>query len=280
MAMSSSNDQPLPSQRLLGKVALVTGGASGIGESTVRQFHRHGAKVCIVDIEDDLGQNLCDSLNDGLNVCYFHCDVTREDDVSRAVDFAVTKFGTLDIMVNNAGITGPPCPDIREFELSTFEKVFDINVKGVFLGMKHAARVMIPLKKGSIISLCSVASVTGGIGPHAYCGSKHAALGLTRSVAAELGKHGIRVNCISPYAVPTSLALAHLHEDERTEDAWAGFRTFVETNANLQGVGLLPEDVANAVLFLASDESKYISGDNLMVDGGFTCVNHSLRVFR
>ncbi|KAG9141628.1 hypothetical protein Leryth_015315, partial [Lithospermum erythrorhizon] len=256
--------------RLQGKVTIVTGGASGIGESIVRLFHRHGAKVCIIDIQDDLGQNICKTLGEDPNVCYFHCDVTREDDVSQAVAFCVNKFGTLDIMVNNAGITGPPCSDIREFELSTFEMVFDVNVKGVFLGMKHAARVMIPLKKGSIISLCSVASVSGGLGPHSYCGSKHAVLGLTRNVAAELGKHGIRVNCISPYTVPTSLALAHLPEEERTEDAWAGFR----------GVELLPEDVANAVLFFASDESRYISGDNLMVDGGFTCVNHSFRVFR
>ncbi|GAA0155806.1 oxidoreductase [Lithospermum erythrorhizon] len=254
LAMSSSNEHSLPSQRLQGKVTIVTGGASG--------------------------QNICKTLGEDPNVCYFHCDVTREDDVSQAVAFCVNKFGTLDIMVNNAGITGPPCSDIREFELSAFEKVFDVNVKGVFLGMKHAARVMIPLKKGSIISLCSVASVSGGLGPHSYCGSKHAVLGLTRNVAAELGKHGIRVNCISPYTVPTSLALAHLPEEERTEDAWAGFRAFAETNANLQGVELLPEDVANAVLFFASDESRYISGDNLMVDGGFTCVNHSFRVFR
>nr|UEN74744.1 xanthoxin dehydrogenase [Silybum marianum] len=279
MATTSSSDPPLVAQRLLGKVALVTGGAIGIGESIVRLFHKHGAKVCVVDIEDDLGQQLCQTLGD-TTACFIHGDVTIEDDVSRAVDFAVTNFGTLDIMVNNAGIGGPPCPDIREFELSTFEKVFDINVKGTFLGMKHAARIMIPLKKGSVVSLSSVSSALGGLGPHAYTGSKHAVLGLTKSVAAELGQHGIRVNCVSPYAVLTNLALAHLPEDERTEDAKAGFRAFVGKNANLQGVDLVQEDVANAVLFLASDEARYISGANLFVDGGFTCTNHSLRVFR
>ncbi|XP_021899537.1 xanthoxin dehydrogenase [Carica papaya] len=277
---TSSTDSSLPIQRLLGKVALVTGGASGIGESIVRLFYKHGAKVCIVDAQDDLGQNVCKSLGSNPDVCFFHCDVAVEDDVCRAVDFVVNKFGTLDIMVNNAGISGNPCSDIRNYDLSEFERVFDVNVKGVFHGMKHAARIMIPLKKGTIISLCSVASVIGGIGPHAYVGSKHAVLGLCKNVAAELGKYGIRVNCVSPYGVATGLALAHLPEDQRTDDALAGFRAFTGKNANLQGVELTSTDVANSVLFLATDEARYVSGANLMVDGGFTCSNHSLRVFR
>ncbi|KAJ0095155.1 hypothetical protein Patl1_17043 [Pistacia atlantica] len=246
---------------LEGKVALVTGGATGIGESIVRQFHKHGAKVCIVDVQDNLGQLVSDSLNGDPKACFFHCDVTKEEDVHSAVDFAVDKFGTLDIMVNNAGISGSPCPDIRNVDLSEFEKVFDINVKGVFHGMKHAARIMIPQNKGSIISICSVASAIGGLGPHAYTGSKHAVLGLNKNLQQ-------------------ALALAHLPEEERTEDALAGFRDFTGRNANLQGVELMPEDVANAVLFLASDEARYISGANLMVDGGFTSVNHIFRVFR
>ncbi|KAF8398294.1 hypothetical protein HHK36_017221 [Tetracentron sinense] len=280
MSTSNSGTSSLHHQRLAGKVALVTGGATGIGESIVRLFHQHGAKVCIVDVQDDLGQHLCESLGGDPNVCFFHCDVTIENDVHSAVDFTADKFGTLDIMVNNAGIGGQPGSDIRNVDLSEFQKVFDINVKGVFLGMKHAARVMIPHAKGSIVSLSSVSSVTGGLGPHAYTGSKHAVVGLTKNVAAELGAHGIRVNCVAPYAVPTNLALAHLPEEERTEDAWTGFRGFVGRNGNLQGVELTADDVANAVLYLASDEARYISGLNLMVDGGFTCVNHSLRVFR
>ncbi|KAI3809283.1 hypothetical protein L1987_25254 [Smallanthus sonchifolius] len=278
MTTTGSSDPPLVAQRLLGKSALVTGGATGIGESIVRLFHKHGAKVCVVDVDDHLGQQLCQTLGD--NTRFIHGDVTVEDDISSAVDFLVNTFGTLDIMVNNAGMGGPPCPDIREFDISTFERVFDVNVKGTFIGMKHAAQVMIPLKTGSIVSLASVASAIGGLGPHAYTGSKHAVLGLTKSVAAELGNHGIRVNCVSPYAVLTNLALAHLHEDERTDDARVGFRAFIGKNANLQGVDLLREDVANAVLFLASDDARYVSGDNLFVDGGFTCANHSLRVFR
>ncbi|KAK8258846.1 hypothetical protein V6Z11_D13G016600 [Gossypium hirsutum] len=230
MATSSNNsiDSSLSSQRLVGKVALVTGGATGIGESIVRLFHKHGAKVCIVDVQDNLGLQVCQSLSNGPNVCFFHCDVTIEEQVRAAVDYAVEKFGTLDIMVNNAGLSG----------------------------------------------------VIGGLGPHAYTGSKHAVLGLTRNVASELGKYGIRVNCVSPYAVATELAFAHLHEDERTSDVRTGFRAFIGKNANLDGVDLTVEHVANAVLFLASDDAGYISGDNLMVDGGFTSSNHSLRVFR
>ncbi|KAK8316061.1 hypothetical protein V6Z11_A13G014300 [Gossypium hirsutum] len=254
MATSSSNpiDSSLSSQRLVGKVALVTGGATGIGESIVRLFHKHGAKVCIVDVQDNLGLQVCQSLGNGPNVCFFHCDVTIEEQVRAAVDYAVEKFGTLDIMVNNAGLSGPPYNDIRNYDLSDFEKVMNVNVKGVI----------------------------GGLGPHAYTGSKHAVLGLTRNVASELGKYGIRVNCVSPYAVATELAFAHLHEDERTEDVRTGFRAFIGKNANLNGVDLTVEHVANAVLFLASDDAGYISGDNLMVDGGFTSSNHSLRVFR
>ncbi|KAJ4711517.1 Xanthoxin dehydrogenase [Melia azedarach] len=203
-----------------------------------------------------LVSKVCESLGGDPDTCFFHCDVTKEDEVRSAVDFTVDKFGILDIMVNNAGISGSPCPDIRNADLSEFEKVFDINVKGVFLGMKHAARIMIPENKGTIISVCSVSSVTGGLGPHAYTGSKHAILGLNKNVAAELGMYGIRVNCISPYAVATGLALAHLPEEERTEDAMVGFRSFVARNANLQGVELTTNDVANAVLFLASDEAR------------------------
>lgn len=278
MATSATSDTPLVAQRLLGKVALVTGGANGIGESIVRLFHKHGAKVCVVDTNDHLGQQLCQTLGD--NTLFFHGDVTVEEDISHAVDLAVNNFGTLDIMVNNAGLSGPPCADIREFPLSIFEKVFDVNAKGTFGGMKHAARIMIPLKKGSIISISSVAGALGGLAPHAYTGSKHAVVGLTKSVAAELGKHGIRVNCVSPYAVLTNMAFAHVPEDERTEDAMASFKAYFGEQANLQGVDFVPEDVANAVLFLASDEAKYVSGTNLFVDGGFASTNHSLRAFR
>ncbi|XP_009787721.1 (+)-borneol dehydrogenase 2-like [Nicotiana sylvestris] len=280
MEVKGSSESSLSNQRLFGRVALVTGGASGIGEGIVRLFHKNGAKVCIADIQDELGQRVCESLGDDKSACFIHCDVTAEADISQAVDFAVQKFGTLDILVNNAGLTGPTYTDIRDYELSVFDNVLDVNVKGVFLGMKHAARIMIPRKKGSIVSLSSAASAIAGAAPHAYTTSKHAISGLTKNVAAELGQHGIRVNCVSPYAVATGLGLAHLPEDQRNDDAIADFHAYFGKLANLQGVDLLVQDVANAVLFLASDEARYISGHNLMVDGGFSCVNHSLKIFR
>lgn len=262
-------------------MALITGGANGIGESIVRTFHKHGAKVCLVDINDEASQRVCHSLGEDENICYLHCDVTKEDDVKRAVDFTVDKFGTLDIIVNNAGCIDPPFTDIRNVDSSDLEKVLDVNVKGVFYGMKHAARIMIPLKKGSIISLCSAAVVVAGASSHAYTASKHAVLGLTKTVAAELGQHGIRVNCVSPYAVPTNLTLCKfLAEKERTNDAIANFQAFLRREANLQGVELTAEDVANAVVFLASDEARYISAENLVIDGGFGSVKHSLRTFK
>ncbi|CAN6322201.1 unnamed protein product [Urochloa humidicola] len=279
--MSAAGSSPSASsstKRLEGKVALVTGGATGIGEAIVRLFKEHGAKVCIADIKDEAGQQLRDALGDQ-DVMFVHCDVTVEDDVSAAVDAAAARFGALDVMVNNAGITGDKVTDIRSVDFAQARKVFDINVHGVFLGMKHAARVMIPQKRGSIVSLASVASVMGGMGPHAYTASKHAVVGLTKSVAGELGRHGVRVNCVSPYAVPTALSMPHLPQGARADDALKDFLAFVGGEANLKGVDVMPKDVAEAVLFLASDEARYVSALNLMVDGGFTAVNNNLKAF-
>ncbi|KAH6759633.1 Rossmann-fold superfamily protein [Perilla frutescens var. frutescens] len=282
MASASSTGSSLCSERLLGKVAVVTGGANGIGASIVRSFLRHGAKICVADIEDDTGHHLVESLSFEFNhhIFYCHCNVTVEEDVKRAVDAAVAKYGTVDIMVNNAGITGPFGADIRNVDISMFEQVFDVNVKGVFSGMKHAARVMIPKKKGTIISTCSVAGVMGGVGPHAYTGSKHAVVGLTKSAACELGQHGIRVNCVSPYGVVTGLSLSIVPHKKGTDEeklAVAALRHGMAEKANLKGVELTANDVANAVVFLASDEANYISGVNLMVDGGFSAVYNSFR---
>ncbi|CAN6291388.1 unnamed protein product [Urochloa humidicola] len=266
-------------KRLEGKVALVTGGAAGIAEAIVRLFREHGGKVCIADIQDDAGQQLRDALGGGDDIMFVHCDVTVEDDVSAAVDAAAARFGALDVMVNNAGITGSKVTDIRDVDFAEVRRVLDVNVHGVFLGMKHAARAMIPQKRGSIVSLASVASVMGGLGPHAYTASKHAVAGLTKSVAAELGRHGVRVNCVSPYAVPTALAMPHLPKGARADDAVRDFLAFAGGEANLKDVDLMPRDVAEAVLYLASGEAKYVSALNLVVDGGFTSVNHAMMQF-
>ncbi|XP_065856766.1 short chain aldehyde dehydrogenase 1-like [Euphorbia lathyris] len=276
--MNFSTSLPLTAKRLAGKVAIITGGASGIGASTSTLFVKNGAKVIIADVQDALGQSLCEkltTLNDTTNnddVSYVHCDVTNDNDVKNVVDYALSKYGKLDIMYNNAGITGDIEFSILATDNDNFKRVFDINVYGGFLGAKHAARVMIPARKGVILFTSSIASVSCGESPHAYTMSKHAVVGLMKNLCVELGAFGIRVNCISPCALATPLL----------ENAMGADKSFVERvvceSANLKGVVPEPEDVAAAAVFLGSDESKFVSGLNLMVDGGYTTTNQSFNI--
>ncbi|KAI7751165.1 hypothetical protein M8C21_027777 [Ambrosia artemisiifolia] len=255
-----------PIARLANKVAIVTGGARGIGECIVRSFVGHGAKVVIADIRDDLGKSVSEDM--GGQTCYTHCDVAVESDVENVVNATIAKYGKLDIMVNNAGITDMPKLSILDNDKSDFERVIGVNLTGVFLGTKHAARVMIPKCNGSIITIASVASITGGGTSHAYTSSKHGVVGLAKNVAAELGKYQIRVNCISPYVIPTVSARKFFNIDDTSS-----------VYSNLKGKTLGPKDIANAALFLASDESGYISGHNLAVDGGFSVLNPTFGLF-
>ncbi|GJN03200.1 hypothetical protein PR202_ga20617 [Eleusine coracana subsp. coracana] len=269
---------PVSARRLEGKVAVITGGASGIGERTARLFVAHGARVVVADIQDDAGARLCAELGGAASAVYVHCDVCVEADVAAAVDHAVATFGSLDIMFNNAGIGGPLYQGIRECDVADLERVLAVNLVGPFLGAKHAARVMVPARRGgSIVSTASVASALAGIAWHAYTCSKHALVGLTESLAAELGRHGVRVNCVSPWGVPTPLALDYMGLDRE------GFQRAMETMGNLRAVGgaMQTEDIANAVLFLASDDARHISGHNLLVDGGMSiAVNPAMSVFK
>ncbi|KAL4560690.1 hypothetical protein LXL04_032843 [Taraxacum kok-saghyz] len=255
--------------RIAGKVALITGAASGIGKCTANLFAKHGAKVVIADIQDQLGEAVCEAIGTS-NSTYIHCDVTKEEDVKKAVDTAVAKYGKLDIMFCNAGIIDPNKPHIINIEKPDFDRVLSVNVTGVFLAMKHAARVMVPKKEGSIISTASVASNIGGAASHAYCCAKHAVVGLTKNTAVELGQFGIRVNCLSPYGMVTPLATGFvgLQGDE--------LEKYMSERGNLKGVTLKTDDVAQAALFLGSDEARYISGQNLFIDGGFGITNSSL----
>ncbi|XVE66378.1 hypothetical protein DITRI_Ditri08aG0075800 [Diplodiscus trichospermus] len=252
-----------------GKVALITGAATGIGECIARHFCWHGAKVIIADIQDEMGQSVCKDLGHAV-ASFVHCDVAKESDVETAVNTAISMYGKLDIMVNNAAVVDDAKPSIIDNNLADFESVISVNLTGVFLGTKHAARVMIPAGKGSIISLGSVCSSVGGVASHAYTCSKHAIIGLTKNVAAELGRFGIRVNCLSPYFIPTPLS-NNFFKPNGDED--------LQVYSNLKGVVLQQQDVAEAALYLGCDDSKYVSGHNLAVDGGFTTINPAFGLF-
>ncbi|KAK3005275.1 hypothetical protein RJ639_017543 [Escallonia herrerae] len=255
--------------RLEGKVAIVTGGASGIGESTTHLFWKNGAKVVIADIQDELGQAISDKL--GENVCYIHCDVSNEEEVINLVDTTVANFGHLDIMFNNAGIVDRPFGSILDSTKSDLERVLRVNVVGSFLGAKHAARVMVPQRRGCILFTASACASIAGMGTHSYALSKHEVVGLSKNLAAELGQYGVRVNCISPSGLVTGLSLS-AGQGATPEQIEAGLHEL----GNLKGKILRVEDVAKAVLYLASDDAGYVSGHNLVLDGGFSIVNPTI----
>eukprot|EP00253_Pinus_taeda_P000914 PITA_00914 len=270
-------------RRLEGKVAIVTGGAMGIGEAIVRLFTKHGAKVIIADLADKAGKSLAEQLSP--SATYVHCDVSKEEDISTVVDLAMEKHGQLDIMYNNAGINDAVLvKSVAEYDMVEYDRVMSVNVRGVMLGIKHAARVMIPRKKGSIISTSSLASIVGGSAPYAYTASKHAVIGLTKNGAAELGKYGIRVNAVSPSAVATPFTAMMMRGGADSSPVSEMEKAAIEGHCNrignLQGPTLKVEDVAEAGLYLAGDEAKYVSGHNLVVDGGTTVVNHSWGLYR
>ncbi|CAJ1874049.1 unnamed protein product [Sphenostylis stenocarpa] len=255
--------------RLQGKVAIVTGGATGIGAETVKIFVENGASVVIADIKEELGQSLAISIGSE-KVSYRHCDVRDENQVSETVAFAVEKYGSLDIMFSNAGVAGSYLT-ILDLDLNKFDDTMAVNVRGAAAMIKHAARVMVATKtRGSIICTASVACSFGGSAGHEYTTSKHGVVGLVRSACGELGAYGIRVNSISPYALASPLTCDALDVGPAEVEAMA------HGSAILEGITLKANHIAEAALFLASDESIYISGHNLAVDGGFSSVNRWL----
>lgn len=249
--------------RLENKVAVVTGAASGIGEGTARRFVAEGAKVVIADFQPEAGAALADEL--GAAAVFHHTDVTVEDQVAAAVDLAVDTWGRLDCMFNNAGIVGVVGP-ISQTSNQAWTGTIDVLLHGVFYGIKHAARVMGPQGSGSIISTSSTAGVMGGLGPHGYTAAKHAVIGLTKSVANEMAPHSVRVNAISPGNTVTAMT-AGVSTGDHTDIEGAAARIGKGSPLGYAG---FPEDIANAALYLASDESKYVSGHTLVVDAGQT----------
>ncbi|MDZ4828351.1 MAG: SDR family oxidoreductase [Actinomycetota bacterium] len=249
--------------RLDGKVALITGGASGIGEGTVRRFVAEGARCVIADIQPDPLAALAAELGDAVRIA--GADVTVEADIAAAVDLAVAAFGHLDVMFNNAGIVGAT-GTLVDTTVEAWDATIAVLLRGVFLGTKHAARVMVPQGSGVILSMSSTAGVMGGLGPHAYTAAKHAVIGLTRSAASELAQFGIRVNAIGAGNIVTPMTAAVITGDPGATDTT---HTMIEAMSPLRRAGV-PADIAAAAVYLASDDSLYVSGHCLMVDAAQT----------
>jgi NAD(P)-dependent dehydrogenase (short-subunit alcohol dehydrogenase family) len=249
--------------RLAGKVAVVTGGASGIGAGTVRRFHVEGASVVVADVHAEAGAALAGEL--GERVTYVRTDVTREDEVAAAVDAAVERFGQLDVMFNNAGTMGVLGP-IDRTPLDRADLTIAVNLRGVLAGMKHAARVMKPRRQGVILSTSSPAGVLGGVGPHVYSAVKAGIIGLSNSVAAELRPFGVRCNVIVPGAVVSAMTAGVVAGGPGD---LAGAQEALRHTAYMSRP-LRPADIAAGAVFLASDEAAFVTGVVLPVDAGMT----------
>lgn len=251
-----------------GKVAIVTGGTSGIGRRIVEVFAEEGAKVVVAARREDEGGAL--EKLPGVRFC--RTDVSIEADVKGMVDRTVEWFGRVDCLVNNAGIATPMC-SITEIDVAALDRVFAVNVRGVLLCIKHTAPVMLSQGAGSIVNVSSMSGLRGGLSCNIYTASKGAVHALTRSAAAELGEKGIRVNSISPGAIVTGMFGKAAGIEAPKADRVAS--PMEEAYARLQPIPRagLPDDVAKAAVFLASDGSSFVNGHDLVVDGGYTAVS-------
>lgn len=247
--------------RLDGKVALITGGARGMGASEAQLFLDEGAKVIITDILDDAGKDTAKRLSpDGSRCIYLHHDVTRESDWETVLKDALAAFGQIDVLVNNAGIFERGT--VMDTSLADFERTMSINVTGVFLGMKTVAPHMVQRQNGSIINISSVAGLNGTPGFLAYGASKWAVRGMTKGVAKELAPFGVRVNSIHPGIIDTPML-------QTFDEAGEGVREMVRTRIPL-GYEAEPIHVARLALYLGSDDSAYSTGSEFIVDGGWS----------
>jgi NAD(P)-dependent dehydrogenase (short-subunit alcohol dehydrogenase family) len=249
--------------RLAAKVALVTGGASGMGESEATIFAREGAKVVVGDILDAEGGRVAEKIAAaGGQVQFVKLDVTREEDWANAVATALSRFGKLDVLVNNAGISGTF--DLDLMSTSAWDTLMAVNAKGVFLGMKHAIPAMQKAGGGAIVNISSVSGFVGQDKVHmAYNASKGAVRLMTKSAAVQYAKDGIRVNSVHPGVMPP------MRTSKTSADPEWRAKTLRAVPLKREG---RVEEVAYAVLFLASDEASYITGTELVVDGGLLAV--------
>jgi len=250
-----------------GKIAIITGGTSGIGERIAEVFVAEGANVIVAARRQEEGA----ALEKRLGIAFARTDVSIEAEVRATIDQTVQRFGRIDCLVNNAGIASTPI-SITDIDSGHFDQIMAVNVRGVFLGIKHVAPVMIAQGSGSIINISSGAGLLGG-GPHAYAASKAAVHSLTRTAAAELGEKGIRVNSISPGPVMTGIfakaaGVAGPAAERAVEDAVA------EIFATISPIprAATTEDIARGCVYLASDGSSFVNGHDLVIDGGATSI--------
>jgi NAD(P)-dependent dehydrogenase (short-subunit alcohol dehydrogenase family) len=258
----------LPLER---KVAVITGGTSGIGACTAQVFVANGAKVVIAGRRQDRGEKLAQKLGDAAS--FIRTDVSIEADVKTMIDHAVNRFGHLDCLINNAGRSSQYAA-IADVDLEQFDAVIAVHLRAVLAGMKYAARVMAVHGTGSIINVASVNGFRAGLGGHYYSAAKAASIHLTRCAAMELGEKGIRVNSLSPGMIATGAFAKYVgmqpdEADDHPEYAEAAIGSVVTRWQPLQYVGRV-DDIAQAALFLASDASRFVTGHNLVVDGGIS----------
>ncbi|MFZ5721483.1 MAG: SDR family NAD(P)-dependent oxidoreductase [Pseudomonadota bacterium] len=253
--------------RLDGKVAVITGGVSGIGLGTLELFLAEGAQVVAADIQDEKGEMLEKRFRD--RVRYARCDVTNEGEIAAAMKLAADEFGGLDILFNNAGISDA-MREIREIEAETWTWIYDVLVRGPALGMKHAVPLMLDRGGGAIVNTASIAGLQAGWGPIAYSSAKAAVIHMTRVAAAQLSPQNIRVNAICPGLIATSIFGASLGLPRQVADQMAA--QVAAHAAKVQPVPKagMPDDIAQAALYLASDASAFVTGTHLVVDGGIT----------
>jgi NAD(P)-dependent dehydrogenase (short-subunit alcohol dehydrogenase family) len=242
-------------------VVLITGGLTGIGRAAAVAFAKKGANVVVAGRRDEAGQALAKELRAfGSEAEFINADVRKEDDVRALVDKTVARFGRLDVAVNNAGTEGKPGP-VTEQTAETYAATFDTNVLGVILSLKHEVRVMQAQGGGSIVNISSTYGHEGAPGASLYAGSKHAVEGITRSVAREIAKSGIRVNGVAPGPTDTGMLTRFTGTPEK--------KAALATGVPMGRLGL-SEELANAIVFIASDAASFITGHVLHVDGGKT----------
>jgi len=244
--------------RLAGRTALVTGAGSGFGEGIARRFAEEGARILIADIDDDAGRRVAEALGESAH--FVHMDVSRDADMAAGIRSAVDSFGRLDILVNNAGYThrNGPMLDVSEEE---FDRIYAVNVKSIYLGARHAVPLFRAQGGGVILNIASTAGIRPRPGLTWYNGSKGAVITLTKSMAVELAPDNIRVCALNPVAGKTGML--HLFMGEDTPERRAQFQSTIPLGRFSQ-----PLDIANAALFLCSDEAEFLTGVCLEVDGG------------